>query len=345
MQETWQRYIPRDWVFPLVLALFVGVAVWFGRSIHDFLLPSADTVTVPSFVGQTLKDAQNEIPRLKLASAVISHGTSDRYPKGVVMNQQPEAGSSVRQGRQISFVVSDGILARLMPDLRYQSMREVNLDLARAQLQLGNITYARSDVVPENHVIEQVPAPLTNVGQGDKVDLTVSKGGAPSLRVPNFVGMQIDEARAAAAKAGIKLGQIVWTPLGSSGPVHGQVARQMPDPGANVSSYDPVSLQVSAGPNESGYIVRQVHVLVAIPVPEGAQLGPQMKVRISVTDETGSYNFYNAYAQPGQKLDFTVTAIGTSVVDLFINDALIGETRLGVEPGELYNTKPTPGAT
>lgn len=333
MQETWQRYIPRDWVFPLVLALFVGILVWFGRSIHDFLLPSADTVTVPSFVGETLKDAQNEIHRLKLASTVISHGTSDRYPKGVVMNQQPEAGSSVRQGRQISFILSDGILARLMPDLRYQSLREVNLDLARAQLQLGNITYARSDVVPDSHVISQVPAPLQNVSQGDKVDLVVSKGGAAMLRVPSFVGMQIDDARTAATKAGIKLGQIVWTPLGSAGPVRGQVTRQVPDAGTSVSSYDPVSLQVSAGPSESGYIVRQVHVLVSIPVPEGSDLGPQEKVRISVSDETGSYDLYDAYAQPGQKLDFTVTAIGTSVVDLFINDQLIAESRLGTESG------------
>ena len=45
----------------------------------------------------------------------------------------------MRQGRQVSFVISDGIVARLMPDLRYQSMREVQLDLSRAHLQLGKV--------------------------------------------------------------------------------------------------------------------------------------------------------------------------------------------------------------
>ena len=47
-----------------------------------------------------------------------------------------------------------------MPDLRYQSMREVQLDLSQAHLQLGKITYAHSDVIPEGHVISQSPAPL-----------------------------------------------------------------------------------------------------------------------------------------------------------------------------------------
>ena len=32
---------------------------------------------------------------------------------------------------------------------------------------------------------------------------------------------------------------------------------------------------------------------------------------------------YDAYAQPGQKLDFNVSALGTSVVDFFVNNALI----------------------
>ena len=59
----------------------------------------------------------------------------------------------MRAGRQISFVISDGIVARLMPDLRYQSMREVQLDLSQSHLQLGKMTYAQSDVIPEGHVI------------------------------------------------------------------------------------------------------------------------------------------------------------------------------------------------
>ena len=336
------EYVPRDWVFPIVLACFVGGVVWYGRAIVDFVLPPANTVTVPSFVGQTQGDADTEVRRLKLTARVIDRAISDRYPKGVVINQRPDAGAQVRQGRQISFVVSDGVFSRLMPDLRYQSMREVSLDLSRSRLQLGKTTYEKSDIIPQGHVIAQEPEPLANVIEGDTVDLVVSKGGASSLQVPNFIGLSIDDARALAQKQGIQLGQLVWTPLGVHGPPHGTIARQTPAAGSKITPFQPVSLQVSAGPNESGYIIRQVRVLASIPVPEGLAEGASVKVRLMVRDATGSYDAYSAYAQPGQKLDFTVTAVGTSVVDLFVNDVLVGETRLGNEPAVIYNQKPRP---
>jgi beta-lactam-binding protein with PASTA domain len=325
-----------------VLAAFTGVVVWFGHQIHDFLMPPSDAITVPSFVGQTLADANASAQRIHLTGTVIDRTTSDKYPKDVIMNQRPEAGSKVREGRVISFVVSDGIIARLMPDVRYQSMREVNLDLARVRLQIGKITYQKSEIVPDGHVIEQDPAPLSNVSEGDTVNLVLSKGAVKATKVPNFIGMSVDDAREVASKYNITIGQLVWTPLGSGGPPHGTIARQAVPPGTRVNAYDPISLQVSAGPNESGYILRQVRVLASVPVPENIKPGDSVKLVLRVTDATGTYDAFRAYAQPGQKVDYTVTALGSSVVDMFVNDVLVGESRLGNEPPAVYDEKPKP---
>ncbi len=161
------------------------------------------------------------------------------------------------------------------------------------------------------------------------------------MHVPDFVGLTIDQARTVAADAGVSLGQIVWTPLGGSGPAHGVVARQLPSPDAKISSYEPVSLQVSAGPNESGYILHQARVLVSVPETDSDQPTTQLDVRLALTDATGQYDLYHAFAQPGQKLDFTVTAVGTSVLDMYVNDTLVGETRLGTEPPKVYSAKPS----
>jgi serine/threonine-protein kinase len=314
--------------------------VWFARQIHDFVIPPSTAVTVPSFVGQTLTDANAEVGRLKLSSAVVDHTTSDRYPKGVVIMQRPAAGEQAREGRQISFVVSDGIVNRLMPDLRYQSLREVQLDLSRVRLRIGKITYAKSDIVPDAHVISQNPPPLSDVDDGDSVDLVVSRGALSVLQVPHFTGLTIDGARDLAGRSGIKLGQIVWTPLGPSGPPHGAVVRQVPAPDSKIASFEPVSLQVSAGPFESGYVIRQVRLLVSVPAAENDTTSQPVDVRLTVTDATGKYDLYRAFAQPGQKLDFIVTALGTSVVDMYVNDQLVGEERLGKEPPIVYGNKP-----
>jgi beta-lactam-binding protein with PASTA domain len=325
-----------------VFAAFVGVLVWFGHDIYEFLLPPADTITVPSFIGQGSTDASAAAVAMHLSAVVVDHATSDRYPKGVVMSQRPDPGTTVRAGRQVDFVISDGIVTRVMPDLRYQSMREVQLDLSRAKLALGTVTSVKNDLVPGGHVVDQDPQPLVNVVEGETVNLVVSKGSASIVRVPTFNGLTIDDARDLASKSGVKLGQVVWTPLGKDGPKHGIVARQSIPPNTKISSYEPISLQVSAGPNESGYVIRQVHVLASIPIAGDAQADQSVAVVLRVRDATGEYEAYRAFAQPGQKLDFTVTAVGTSVVSLFVNNALVGETRLGDEPARIYDEKPTP---
>jgi beta-lactam-binding protein with PASTA domain len=330
-----ERYVPRDWIFPLVFAAFVGVLVWFGHSVQEFLLPGPNTVLVPSFVGLTTNDASNTIVRMGLKPSIAGRAASSQYPKGVVMNQQPQAGMHVRAGRQISLIVSDGVKGSLMPDLRYQSLRDARLDLSQAHLTLAKTQYARSDDIPADHVISQYPAPSVGVADGTQVSLLISKGGLTSIKVPDFTGMDVDEARGAAAAAHIKLGQIVWTPLGPGGPPHGVVVDQKPGAGSTIGSYDVVSLDVSAGPYQSGYIIHQTHVLAAVPPAEAGQNQP-LRVRFSVSDATGQYDLYNGYATPGQKFDLNVTTIGTSAVYFFVNDTLLGETKVGQEPSNTY---------
>lgn len=336
-----ERYLPRDWVFPIVFAAFVGVLVWFGHSVQEFLLPGPNTVTVPSFVGMALPDAQNDITRMKLKSNVVGHAPSNQYPRGVVMNQEPQAGMRVRAGRQVSLVVSDGVQTILMPDVRYQSLRDASLDLSHSRLQLAKTTYVRNDDIPPDHVISQYPEPLVSVTQGTAVSLLVSKGGVTSIKVPNFAHMKIDEARGLAAALHIKLGQIVWTPLGKKGPPHGEVVLQKPAAGTTIGPYDYVSLDVSAGKNESGRLIHQTHVLAAVPPAEPGQNQP-LRVRFSVSDATGSYDLFNGFGQPGEKFDFNVTTVGTSAIYFFVNDTLLGETKVGQEPKNPYGK---PGKT
>ncbi|MFN2449400.1 MAG: PASTA domain-containing protein [Candidatus Baltobacteraceae bacterium] len=336
-----ERYVPRDWIFPLVFAAFVGVLVWFGHSVEEFLLPGPNTVTVPSFVGLPQTDAVNEIARMKLRSTIAGHAPSPVYPKGVVMNQQPQAGLHVRAGRQISLVVSDGVQTMIMPDVRYQSLRDAKLDLAHSRLDLAKITYIKSEDIPPDHIISQKPEPSLSVTEGSPVSVLVSKGGATSVKVPAFTGLNIDEARGLAASEHIKIGQVVWTPLGPNGPHHGEVVHQIPAAGSIIGAYDVVSLDVSAGVHESGRLIHQTHVLAAVPPAEPGQMHP-LRVRFSVSDETGRYDLFSTYAQPGQKFDLNVTTIGTSAIYFFVNDTLLGQTKVGQEPPNAYEHKAVP---
>jgi serine/threonine-protein kinase len=327
--------LDRDWLFALSLAFAVGVVVWFGRSIDEFFAPTAAMVFVPAFAGQTQADARSECQRLQLRCVTVATQPSDRYPKDVVMSQQPDPGARVRQGRQVSLIVSTGVVIFPMPDVRFETLRNAQLELSRYKLQLAKTNYIADDTVPRDHVVAQDPAPLSSARQGSKVTLTLSRGGPNGLKVPNLSGMSIDEARAEAARDHVHLGQIVWTPFGNAGPSRGIVVRQNPAPGAQIDPYDDVSLQVSDGPGQYGYIIRQVHATATVPASDTAA-----HVRIEVRDDTGTWNVYDAFAQGGEKLDFNLTAVGTAEVDTYINNELQNQTVVGREP-----TVPKPGAT
>ena len=125
------------------------------------------------------------------------------------------------------------------------------------------------------------------------------------------------------------MGQIVWTPFGPTGLPRGVVVkpsatgRQRADP----DPFERVSLQVSAGPQEYGRLVRQVHATVSVP-----QSDDTANVRVAVRDETGTWDVYNGFAQSGQKLDFNLTVVGTAELDTYLNNELLNSTKLGLEP-------------
>ena len=322
----------QDWFFAVALALFVGTSVWFERAIADFLAPSAKTVTTPTLIGETVGDAIATSARMHLRATVVQHTPSDQFPRDIVMRQDPAAGTQVREGRQISIVVSTGVQIFPMPDLRYESLREVGLDLSHFKLTLGKVKVVASDEVPANRVVTQDPPPLASVRVGSLVDVEVSKGGPASMRAPSFVGMTVDEARQAAGDAHVHLGQLVWTPFGRYGPPRGEVVRQAPGPDTPIDPSQLISLQISAGPRESGYLIRQVHATATVPEDAGGDTDRTPIVRVQVRDETGTWNVYNAFAQPKQKLDFNLTVVGTAELDVFVNNELLDSTSLGVEP-------------
>ncbi len=331
-QRPW--WARQDWYFALALALFVGVSVWFSRAIQDFLAPSARSISTPTLVGETVVDAFSTADRFHLKTVVVQRSTSDRYPKDIVMRQDPPPGAQVREGRQISIVVSSGVQIFPMPDLRYESLREVGLDLSHFKLTLGKVKTVASDEVPGNRVVSQDPAPLSSVRVGSVVNIELSKGGGTSnIRVPNFVDLSIDDARQTASDAHVHLGQVVWTPFGRGGPARGVVVRQAPGSGASIDPSQLVSLQVSAGPREAGYLIRQVHATATVPEDAaGSSPDKTPTVRVQVRDETGTWNVYDAFAQPKQKLDFNLTVVGTAELDVFVNNELIDSTKLGAEP-------------
>lgn len=108
-----------------------------------------------------------------------------------------------------------------------------------------------SDKAKEGTIIRQTPEGGDETKPGRKIYLIVS-GGRELVIVPNFVGLNLKDARISLVRANLELGrtELVFTDSSPSGIVF----RQIPSPGEKISASRQVTLYVSQGPR-SGLIV------------------------------------------------------------------------------------------
>jgi beta-lactam-binding protein with PASTA domain len=332
-----RRFSPNA-VFAIALAFAVAVFTWYVRSIHDFFVPGVVDVVVPTFVGQNESDALALGRREHLQMLVIARRTSDRFPKGVVTVQDPIPGTQVREERRVSLIVSEGVQYVSMPDLRDQSIREAGLILSNLHLHSGKAKIVENNDVDAGHIVSEDPPPLTSIRQGTTVNFEVSTGPPANITVPNLIGMQIDDARAFTVSEKIRLGQTVWTPFGHSGPPRGVVVRQKPHAGSNMDGRSMLSLQVSAGPHQFGFLTRETAVSVTVPLADNG-----VRVNVVAVDALGTHLVFDGYGAPGQRIDLVAVTCGTAHLETYLNNTLLDTTPIGREPAAMGEITAQPG--
>jgi serine/threonine-protein kinase len=131
-----------------------------------------------------------------------------------------------------------------VPDVRGKTQAQADVLLRHAHLKSGRIGRAFSDTVLAGQVVSTTPATGTKTRRGSGVALVVSKG-PDVVSMPHLAGMSLDDARAAIAQAGLRLGD-VSNDFDASVP-KGKVVSQEPSVGP-VKRGTAVGLVVSKGP-------------------------------------------------------------------------------------------------
>ncbi|HDL01857.1 MAG TPA: PASTA domain-containing protein [candidate division Zixibacteria bacterium] len=166
---------------------------------------------LPDFTDQRLTEAQLGINDLNLAYEISSEEYSPGKEKGIVLNQFPIAGTDVKEGRIIKFVVSLGQKNIIIPDLSGLSVRQAMLNLETAGLVLGEIAWAFSDTLPEKVVVFSYPNKGIEIPMGTSVNLMVNRGRASNFTfMPKVVGMTLDEASALIEDKVLKVGIVTY---------------------------------------------------------------------------------------------------------------------------------------
>lgn len=304
------------WVWILVALLLVGFAIGAFMAFGKFW--SLNEVTVPNVVGKQVDIARDMLIGKNLRVSIVEN-FYDKVPAGHVISQTPEGGTTVKEQRVVTLVVSKGGEITVVPDVRGLNRRDAELQLKNAGLLLGRVEEQFSNDAPIDIVTNQNPRPPAQIGKGTSIDLVVSKGPAPKkISLPDFRGTPLSTVSTQLESLKLKVGTVTEAPSDKFPP--GIISGQNPAPATEVQEGSTVDLTVVQ--TQGGAIKRAA---VQITVPEGPI---RQAVQIVVTDVNGRRVVYDEVRKPGDKIEKRVEGVGQVRVQVYINGVLLQEQTL-----------------
>ena len=175
-----------------VAVILVGLLFWvmsIGGGSSNPINPGGIVVT--SVEGSLYEDAFNTLSEQDLLVLRV-YEKSDTVPEGVVIRQEPPAGTNVLANTPVTLYVSSGATEVTVPNvISIQEAAAVALIEAQG-LTIGTITVISSATVPEGIVIASDPAIGQKLPLGSVVNLTLSNG---KVLVPDVRNLTVLEAR------------------------------------------------------------------------------------------------------------------------------------------------------
>jgi beta-lactam-binding protein with PASTA domain len=206
------------------------------------LLPGHQAV--PRVLGLTLAEAQAEITKAKLQT---TDGGAEPHPtatQGVVIWQDPPPGVIAPDGAKVTLVSSAGPPKIPVPDV-------ANLDAALAQslVAAAGLTVSQVESVqaaqPTGLAMLTRPPAGTALSPGAGLILVISRG-APTIPIPDLLGMASADARTRLETEGLQLGTVTRRRTGEAAP--GTVVGQRPAAGTLAAPGTVVDIVVARSP-------------------------------------------------------------------------------------------------
>lgn len=202
-------------------------------------------IEVPDLLGVDFEKAKETYKDIKIKES--SEEYSSEYDEGIIIGQDPDAGTMIKSPYVINVTVSQGPQIVKMPDVENMDYRQAEIKLNEAKI-LYSVEFENHDTIPEDTVIKTTPSPSKKVKVGiDRVIVVVS-AGTEALHpvVPSVLGMTKNEAER--KLAGVNL--IVKTEFEKSDDASkGKVIKQSIDSGLRVAEKSTITITVGTGEN------------------------------------------------------------------------------------------------
>jgi len=234
----------RIWNYGKILVLAGALAATFllFAGIAMRVAIRARQVTVPDLVGKSMPDATALASGLDLQLRMDeARRPENKVPAGMVIGQDPAAGSAARRQRSIRVWISAGAHIVRAPNLLGETQRSAEIRVAQEGLLVGTVSEIRSALYAPDVVVAQDPPAATQTAE---VRLLVNRGeDRASYLMPDLIGLNGDRAADLMRIRGFRVSITAQSTASSIPP--GVVVRQTPAGGYQVHPGDAIALEVS----------------------------------------------------------------------------------------------------
>lgn len=276
----------------LIVAAGLGVAAL----IRNFTAQPQD-VPLPNFVGKTLTEVQSNYGSQFTFETETKNDSTQ--PAGIILNQTPKAGTTVKSNSKVTLVVNGGGEPVTVPDLSNKTQADAESELKAAGLPY-KIQPVQDDTVKQGYVKSTDPQSGTQAVKGSTlITVFVSSGsGDNQVKVPPVLGMTLSDAKTQILAAGLTVGDV--TQKDDTGKPKDTVVETNPLPGVGLAKGTAVSIVVSSGK----YSERTADVIVQLP-------NVTNEVKLNAYIENQPYKT-NVQLKPAYNPDYTLQIKGSS---------------------------------
>jgi len=161
----------------------IGSTVKENQKITLYISSGKEKIELSEYVGRQYDDVRRILDNQKFKDIKVTEIFDDNEP-GTILNQNPPGGEMVvPEDTVLEFEVSKGPEKITLSDLKEYSLKSAQDYASSAGLSLQVSKEQFDEKIPAGMVIEQSPAPGTQLLEGDKVTVVISKGQEPPRKV------------------------------------------------------------------------------------------------------------------------------------------------------------------
>ena len=199
---------------------------------------------VPRVLGLGLPEAEAEIQRARLQIADGGAEPHPSAPQGVIIWQDPPPGVIAPEGTKVTLVSSAGPPKIPVPDVSGLDAALAQSLVAAAGLVVSQVESVQA-ASPSGLVMLTRPPAGTALAPAAGLTLVVSRG-APTIGVPDLLGMASGDARTRLEQEGLQLGTVTRRRTADASP--GTVVGQRPAAGTLAAPGTVVDIVVARSP-------------------------------------------------------------------------------------------------